>query len=196
MPKNIQDLRYILSGLKVWAVVAVLSALVLTGSYGYQGFIYWNAWSGEKSMTKEVERINTKLSLPTPGKASSEQNREQQEQQLESMRSAYFYSDVGRIMSTVSTVAWNNNVELASLSAGDPMYEPVGSLEYEVQGMTVSAEAPTENLYQFIDQLSTRLPAMEVAEVTIGNPGPQATAQLQLAFYLSPRPIPEEEGTD
>ena len=196
MPKNTQDLRYLLSGLKVWGVVAVLSALVITGFYGLQGYRYWNAWSGEKSMSKEVQRINTKLSREIPEVASTEINRVRQEERLEDMQSSYFQSSVGDIMKTVSAAARKTNVELSSLSAGDPIYEPVGGLEYKMQGLTVTAEAPTQNLYQFIERLSNSMPVMEVAAITIGNPGEKATAQVQLAFYLSPRLVTEEEGAD
>ncbi len=196
MPKNKQDLRYLLSGLKVWGVVAVLAALVITGFYGFQGYRYWNAWSGEKSMAKEVQRINDKLSQEIPEVASTETNRERQEQRLEKMQSSYFQSSVGNIMKTVSTTARKTNVELSSLSGGDPIYEPVWGLEYEVQGLTVTAEAPTQDLYQFIERLSNSMPVMEVAAITIGNPGEKATAQMQLAFYLSPRLVTEEEGAD
>lgn len=196
MPKNTQDLRYLLSGLKVWGVVAVLSAVVITGFYGFQGYRYWNAWSGEKSMSKEVQRINTKLSREIPEVASTESNRLRQEERLEDMQSSYFQSSVGDIMKTVSAAARKTNVELSSLSAGDPIYEPVGGLEYKMQGLTVTAEAPTQNLYQFIERLSNSMPVMEVAAITIGNPGEKATAQMQLAFYLSPRLVTEEEGAD
>jgi len=196
LPKNTQDLRYLLSGLKVWGVVAVLAALVITGFYGFQGYRYWNAWSGEKTMSKEVQRINTKLSQEIPEVASTESNRERQEQRLKDMQSSYFQSSVGNIMKTVSATARKTNVELSSLSAGDPIYEPVGGLEYEVQGLTVTGEAPTQDLYQFIERLSNSMPVMEVAAITIGNPGEKATAQMQLAFYLSPRLVTEEEGAD
>ncbi len=196
MPKNKQDLRYLLSGLKVWGVVAVLAALVINGFYGLQGYRYWNDWSGEKSMSKEVQRINTKLSQEIPEVASTESNRERQEQRLKDMQYSYFQSSVGNIMKTVSDTARKTNVELSSLSGGDPIYEPVGGLEYEVQGLTVTAEAPTQDLYQFIERLSNSMPVMEVAAITIGNPGEKATAQMQLAFYLSPRLVTEEEGAD
>jgi len=196
LPKNKQDLRYLLSGLKVWGVVAVLAALVITGFYGFEGYRYWTAWSGEKSMSKEVQRINTKLSQEIPEVASTESNRERQEQRLKDMQSSYFQSSVGNIMKTVSATARKTNVELSSLSAGDPIYEPVGGLEYEVQGLTVTGEAPTQDLYQFIERPSNSMPVMEVAAITIGNPGEKATAQLQLAFYLSPRLVTEEEGAD
>ena len=196
MPKNTKDLGTFLSGFKVWGVVAVLATLVITGFYGYQGYRYWTAWSGERSMAKEVQQIHTKLSKVVPEVAATETNRERQVQQIDDMQSSYFRYGVGSIMNTVSDTAWNNNVELSSLSAGDPMYEPVGGLEYEVQGLTITAEAPTQNLYRFIEGLSKRMPVMEVTEITLGNPGEKATAQLQLAFYLSPRPVTEEEGSD
>ena len=123
MPKNKQDLRYLLSGLKVWGVVAVLAALVITGFYGFQGYRYWTAWSGEKSMSKEVQQINTKLSLEIPEVASTESNRERQEQRLKDMQSSYFQSSVGNIMKTVSATARKTNVELSSLSAGAVRHE-------------------------------------------------------------------------
>lgn len=196
MAKNTRDLRYHLSTLKVWGVVAALAALVITGSYGFQGYRYWSAWSGEKSMAIEVKEINSKLSQTVPEVDSTETNRERQEQRLEDMRSSYFQSNVGDIMNTVSDTARKSNVELSSLSAGDPIYEAVGSQEYKVQGLTVTVEAPTRNLYRFIERLSNSMPVMEVAEITIGTPGEKATAQVQLAFYLSPHPVTEEAGAD
>ena len=196
MLKKTQDLRNRFSGVKVWGVVAVLGALVITGFYGYQGYRYWTAWSGERYMAKEVHRINTKLSQVVPEVATTKTNQERQEQRLEDLQSSYFDSSVGNIMNTVSATARNLNVELSSLSAGDPIYEPMGVLEYRVQGLTVTAEAPTQNLYKFIERLSTSMPVMEVTAITIGNPGEKATAQVQLAFYLSPRLLTEEEGAD
>ncbi len=196
MPKNTKDLRYLLSGVKVWGVVAVLAALIITGFYGFQGYRYWNAWSGENTMTKEVERIKDKLARQAPEIAYAETKRVRQELRLKNMQSSYFNSSVGNIMNTVSATARNTNVELSSLSAGDPIYEAVGGLEYKVQGLTVNVEAPTQNLYQFIDRLSTSLPVMEITEIALGNPGEKATAQVQMAFYLSPRLISEEEGAD
>ncbi len=196
MPKNKQDLRFLLSGLRVWGVVAVLAALSITGFYSYQGYRYWNAWSGEKTMTKEVQRIHTKLSQVVPEVSSTEANRQQQELQLTKIRSSHFSSSVSDIMKTVSATGRQTNVQVAAMSGGDPIYEPVGALEYEIQALTVTAEAPTQNLYHFISRLSNRKPAMKVDEITIGNPGEKATAQIQLVFYLSPRPITEEEGAD
>ncbi len=196
MPKNMQNRGYLLSGLKVWGVVAVLAALVITGFYGIQGYRYWSAWSGERSMAKEVQRINTKLSREVSEGASAAKNRERQEQRLKNMRSSYFHSHVGDIMSTVTATARQTNVELASLAADDPIYEPVGGQEYKVQGLTITTEAPTQNLYRFLEGLSTSMPTMEVAEITIGNIGGKTTAQVQLAFYLSPRLLTEEEGAD
>ena len=196
MPKNKQDLKYLLSSLKLWAVLAAVAALSITGFYGYEGYRYWNAWSDEKTMTKEVQRLNTKLSQVVPEVSTTETNRQQQEQQLNKIRSSYFNSNVSDIMKTVSATGRQTNVQVAAMSGGDPIYEPVGALEYEIQGLTVTAEAPTQDLYHFISRLSNRMPSMKVAEITIGNPGDKATAQVQLLFYLSPRPITDEEGAD
>ena len=196
MPKNNQGLGYLLSGLKVWGVVAIMATLVMTGFYGYQGYRFWSAWSGERSMTKEVQRINTKLFLEVSESASAATKRARQEQRLKNLRSSYFHSHVGDIMNTVTATARKSNVELSSLSSSDPIYEPVGGQEYKVQGLTVTAEAPTQNLFLFIEGLSTSMPTMEVTEITIGNIVGKTTAQVQLAFYLSPRLLTEEEGAD
>ena len=65
-----------------------------------------------------------------------------------------------------------------------------------MQGLTIAAEARTQNLYLFIERLSTSMPTMEVTEITMAGNGLKTTAQVQLAFYLSPRPVTEEEGAD
>ena len=77
---------------------------------------------------QEIQRINNKLSQEVPEVASAETKRERQEQRLEVMQSSYFDSNVGDIMNTVSAAARKTNVDLSSLSAGDPIYEPVGGL--------------------------------------------------------------------
>ena len=80
------------------------------------------------------------------------------------------------------------------LSAGDPIYEAVGSQEYNVQGLTVTVEAPTQNLYRFIERLSNSMPVMEVAEITIGTPGKRLPLRCSWPSSFRPHPVTEEAG--
>lgn len=196
MTKNSKSLHQYLSQVKVWAVVAVLGAMVLLAWYGLHGFQYWQAWSGIRSMTSQSQIITTSLNQSIPEKKAVAWGRDVQEQELARLQTLFYYPDIGQLMSTISRTAWENDVDLASIGADDPMPERLGDMEYQVQAMTLGVGAPPEDLYRFLAVLHAKVPIMGVSSITMINPGPDARAEIQLVFYLSPRPVPDDEGAD
>lgn len=196
MAKNSKDLHQYFSQVKAWAVVAVLGAIVLLGWYGLHGYRYWEAWSGIQSMTSQSQSINASLNQGIPPMEAVEWGREVQEQELTRLQGLFNYPDIGQLMSTISRTAGENGVDLASIGAADPIPERLGDMEYVAQGMTLSVAAPPEDLYRFLARLHGKVPVMGVPSITMINPGADASAEIQLVFYLSPRPVSDDEGAD
>lgn len=196
MAKNSKSLHQYLSQVKAWAVVAVLGAMVLLGWYGLHGFQYWQAWSGIRSMTSQSQIITASLNQTVPEKKAVEWGRNVQEQELARLQGLFSYPDIGQLMRTISRTAWENDVDLASIGADDPMLERLGDMEYQAQAMTLGVDAPPEDLYRFLAALHGKVPIMGVSNITMINPGPEARAEIQLVFYLSPRPVSDDEGAD
>ena len=196
MAKNSKDLHQYLSQVKAWAVAAVLGAIVLLGWYGFQGFQYWQAWTGIRTMASQSQRITASLGQGVPQLQTVAWERDVQEEQLGRLQGLFYYPDIGQLMSTISRTAWENGVDLASIGAGDPIPEVLDDMEYQAQSMTLSVDAPPEDLYRFLAQLHGKAPIMRVSSITMLNPGPAASAEIQLVFYLSPRPVSDAKGAN
>ena len=147
-------------------------------------------------MTSQSQSLTTTLNQSIPQKEAVEWGRDVQEQELARLQGLFYYPDIGQLMSTISRTAWENDVDLASIGAGDPMPEQLGDMEYQAQGMTLGVAAPPEDLYRFLADLHGKVPIMGVSGITMINPGPGATAEIQLVFYLSPSPVSDAEGAD
>ena len=147
-------------------------------------------------MTSQSQSITASLNQGLPQMEAVESGREVHEQELTRLQGLFYYPDIGQLMGTISGAASENNVALASIGAADPTPEQVGDMEYQAQGMTLNVAAPPEDLYRFLAQLHSKVPIMGVSSVTMINPGPEASAEFQLVFYLSPRPVADVEGAD
>ena len=147
-------------------------------------------------MTNQSQSITASLDQGIPQIEVVEWGREVQEQDLARLQGIFYYPDIGQLMSTISRAASENDVDLASIGAADPIPEQLGDMEYQTQGMTLSVAAPPESLFRFLAELHGKVPIMGVSSITMINPGPEASAEIQLVFYLSPRTVSDDEGAD
>ena len=147
-------------------------------------------------MTSQSQSINASVNQGIPQKEAVEWGREVQEQELARLQGLFNYPDIGQLMSTISRTAWENDVDLASIGAADPIPEKLGDMEYQAQGMTLSVAAPPEDLYRFLAELHGKVPIMGVSSITMISPGAETSAEIQLVFYLSPQPVSNAEGAD
>ena len=147
-------------------------------------------------MTSQSQSIDASLNQGVPQTEAVEWGREVQERELTRLEGLFYYPDIGRLMSTISRTAGENGVDLASIGAADPRLERLGDMEYQAQGMTLSVDAPTEDLYRFLARLHDKVPVMGVPSITMISPGAESSAEIQLVFYLSPRPVSDDEGAD
>jgi hypothetical protein len=86
---------------------------------------------------------------------------------------------------------------LPSISAGDPLFKEEGGMEYRTQVITLTSRGKVQDMYRFLANLHEKVKVVSVPNISITNPsGDEATAQIQLIFYSSPRSISGEEGAD
>lgn len=195
MPKNVAELRLYLAKIKPWAAVAVLCALVLAGYYSIQGWRYWQAWDESKAMTSETQQITRKLNNGAP-RLELATNLETQQQKIAELHGLFDYPDVGQLMGIVSDTAWETQVDLPSIAAGDPGVETIDGLQYRTQALAITLRGDTEAVYRFLSRLYEKVPVVSVPNISIANPSAEATAQVQLVFYLSPELTSDDKGAD
>jgi hypothetical protein len=195
LPKNVAELRLYLAKIKPWAAVAVLCALVLAGYYSIQGWRYWQAWDESKAMTSETQQITRKLNNGAP-RLELATNLETQQQKIAELHGLFDYPDVGQLMGIVSDTAWETQVDLPSIAAGDPGVETIDGLQYRTQALAITLRGDTEAVYRFLSRLYEKVPVVSVPNISIANPSAEATAQVQLVFYLSPELTSDDKGAD
>lgn len=197
LPKNLTEVREYLSRIRPWAAVAALGAAVLLGFYTLQGMQYWEAWEQSRDMSAEIDRIERKLDRGVPNTGRAVQDLELQQQRQAYLRSMFEYPDAARLIGIVSTTSWDTDVDLPSISAGDPLFKEVGGMEYRTQVLTLTSRGTVQDMYRFLATLHGKVKVVSVPTISIANPsGDEATAQIQLIFYLSPQSISDEKGAD
>ena len=79
MPKNLADLRRLLSKTKPWAAIAILFAMILATFYGFQGYRYWEARTEVEAANSQIETISRKLQVQVPNIDASEAELQRQQ---------------------------------------------------------------------------------------------------------------------
>ena len=112
---------------------------------------------------------------------------------LENLLRLFDYPTTDALIAIVSETASENNLKLASMTVERPKIEPIESLQYYVQPITVSIDGPTANVREFLAALYARAPVVVATDARMTNLNTKPTTQLQLKFYLSPEPIPVKD---
>ena len=66
MTQNLNEPRQLLNRVKLWVAVACMLAAILIGYFAVQGFRYWQAWSRESSLAKEINVLDRKIDAVSP----------------------------------------------------------------------------------------------------------------------------------
>jgi hypothetical protein len=189
LTKYISLVRPYLRKLKPWAVIATAASLILVSFYTYQGWQYWLAWDELRELGQEKERISGKLSTGAPEAEQMAEELEVQQQRLVQFEDMLEHTDSNRLIGILSGISWETGVELPAISAGAPRPEDIGANRYQTQPMSITIQGDIESIYSFILALQERLPIVSLANISVSNPGEEASAQVSLVFYLSPQLI-------
>jgi hypothetical protein len=146
-------------------------------------------------MTSETQQITRKLNNGAP-RLELATNLETQQQKIAELHGLFDYPDVGQLIGIVSDTAWETQVDLPSIAAGDPGVETIGGLQYRTQALAITLLGDTEAVYRFLSRLYEKVPVVSVPNISIANPSAEATAQVQLVSYLSPELTSDDKGAD
>ena len=195
-PKTLAEAQLCLSKVKPWVLIAAIAALVVVGFYSLEGWRFWQAWDQSRVMTGQIEKINAKLNREPPTVEMSDGQLDLRQQRLEYFENMFNQADLSQLIGVVSTTSWDSRVELPSISLGDPTYKEVGKTRYLTQSISLAAQGDVEDIYQFLSNLQEELPILAVPQISIAQPGPTSTSQIQLTFYLQPETISDEEAAN
>lgn len=196
LPKNLAEARLYLKLVKPWAVIAAVAAMIVVGFYSLEGWRYWEAWNGSKEMKEQISRIRAKVDREIPKAEGAARDLDVQENRLEYFEEMFNDVDVSTLIGTVSTTSWETGVEVPAISVGDPSFQDIGSTRYLTQSLSLTARGDINDIYSFLSNLHTELPVLAVPNISISAPGPEATAQIQLTFYLQPEYNVQDEAAD
>ena len=197
MPQNLAELRKQLAQVKPWVYVAVALGLVLFGYYAIQGTRFYNAFGipyvGPEGQTKtlqaKIKDIQSELGAKEPKAAEAKKKLDAQEEQLAELRQLFDYPVIDDLVAIVSATAQESNLDLLSVTTGDPQVKTFGETVYAIRPMSVTLQGDTSNFSVFLSLIHDQAPVTQARELRIGGLAHAPTARIDLAFYLLPQPI-------
>lgn len=192
MERVIHQFRLTLAGARPWIVVAVIVAAGLSLYFAAQGVRYWQASGNNSSVRDQIARLERATGPQLEGIEEQGERLEATRLRLENLHRLYDYPATDTLMSIVSDIAGDAGLDLVSMTVDDVKVEPRGNLQYQVRPISVIIDGPTANVQEFLAMLYDRVPVVLASGARMVNLDTIPSTQLQLRFFLSPEPIPEE----
>ena len=192
MEKGIHRIRQIIAGARPWVVASVIVAAGLSLYIAGQGIMYWEAAGSNSSVRDQIDRQERATGPKLEGNAEQEGRLGAAEVRLESIKQLFEYPATDTLMAIVSDIAEDAGLDLVSMTAEDVKVVPRGTLNYHVRPISVIIDGPTASVQEFLARLFDRVPVVVASNARMVNLDTTPSTQLQLRFYLSPEPIPEE----
>ena len=197
MPQNLADLREQLAQVKPWVYVAVALGLVLFGYYAIQGTRVYNAngipYVGPEGKSKTLQaailEVQSELGAKAPKPEETRKKLDAQKEQLAELRQLFDYPVIDDLVAIISATAQESNLDLLSVTNGDPQVKTLGDTVYAIRPMSVTLQGDTPNFSVFLSLIHDQVPVTEVSGLRISGLSGAPTARIELAFYLLLQPI-------
>ncbi|MEE8466066.1 MAG: hypothetical protein V3S68_06265 [Dehalococcoidia bacterium] len=191
MERVTQRFRLLLATTRPWVLAAVLVAAALFLYFAGQGVRYWQLSGDNSSVQKDIAQLERATGPLPDGDTDQEAKLDAKNVQLESLRQLFEYPSTDTLMSIVSDTAGNSGLDLVSMTAEEVVIEPRGELQYHVRPISVVVDGPTGNVRIFLSALYDLVPVVVASNARMVNLDSSPSTQIQLRFYLSPKPVPE-----
>ena len=179
-------------GIKPWAAVATLLALILFGYYTVLGVRYWTTSGQASSLTDQVSRLSATSQAQSPyDEETSKAELKSQEMRLEETSDVFSYLVVAELVALFDSTAKDTGVDLVSVVEGDPSLAIHQGIQYQTQPATVTLRGQTSRIYGFLSLLRLRVAPVTIAGIRFAGLEGSPLAEIQLQFYLSPQPTEE-----
>ncbi len=193
MERVIENLRLRLTSSRPWVTVAIILAAGLFLYFAGQGVRWWQANGDNATLRDEIGRLERSTGQLPASANEQEAKLETKTAQLESLLQLFEYPATDTLMAIVSATAANVGLDLVSMTAENVVTEPRGDIRYRVRPISVVMDGPTANVRDFLSVLYERVPVVVASNARMVNLDSVPSTQIQLRFYLSPEPIPEED---
>lgn len=192
MERAIEKFRRRLSTSRPWVTAAVIVAACLFLYFAGQGIRYLQATRENASIRKDIGRLERATGQLPAEYGEQEATLERKNLQLETLHGLFEYPATDDLMRIVSDTAGNTGLDLVSMTADVVVIEPRGNLRYRVRPISVVLDGPAANVREFLSALYDRVPVLVASQARMVNLDTSPSTQIQLRFYLSPEPIPDD----
>ena len=197
MPQNLAELRVQLAQVKPWIYVALVLGLVLFGYYAIQGTRFYNAYGvpyvgpdgKTQTLRAQLLEIQTEMGAKKPHVEEAQKKLGAKQEQLAELRQLFDYPIIDDLVAIVSATAQESNLDLLSVTTGDPQVKTVGETVYSINAMSITLQGDTPNFSVFLSLIHDQVPMTEAAGLRIAGLADAPTARIDLNFYLLPQPI-------
>ena len=194
MNQDNQSILQKMAAARIWVIVAVILGVALVAYFAAQGGRYYQASEDKTSAKDEIRRLE-RLTRTQPGDTAQQEAQLVEDLiRLEDLHGLFTYPDTDTLLALMSIAGRDTGVTLRSISVSGAKSEPVGTLQYVVQPVSVSITGSSDNIQDFLATLQERVPVMAASSPSMSNLDSDPVSQLQLRFFLSPEAIPEEGG--
>ena len=192
MERVIHRFRQAIAITRPWIVAAVIVAAGLSFYFAAQGVRYWQAAGNNSSVRDQIGRLERAIGPQIDSDTEQKAQLAAANLELANLHLLFDYPATDTLMSIVSDIAGDVGLDLVSMTAEKVVAQPRGTLQYQVQPISVIIDGPTASVQMFLAILYDRVPVVVASNAKMVNLDTTPSTQLQLQFYLSPEPLPEE----
>ncbi len=192
MERAIEQFRLRLAMSRPWIIIAVILAAGLFLYFAGQGVRYWQARGDNATLQEDIRRLERATGVVPSSADEQEAKLETKNLQLDALLQLFEYPATDTLMSIVSDTAGVAGLDLVSMTAEDVVIEPRGEFQYRVRPISVVLDGSTADVRSFLSVLYDRVPVVVASNARMVNLDTTPSTQIQLRFYLSPEPVPDD----
>ena len=193
MERAIEQFRLRFATSRPWIIIAVIVAAGLFLYFAGQGVRYWQARGDNATLQEDIRRLERATGVLPSSADEQEAKLETKNLQLDALRQLFEYPAADTLMSIVSDTAGVAGLDLVSMTAEEVVIEPRGEFQYRVRPISVVLDGSTADVREFLSVLYNRVPVVVASNARMVNLDTTPSTQIQLRFYLSPEPVPDDE---
>ena len=193
MERAIEQFRLRLAMSRPWVVIAVIMAAGLFLFFVGQGVRYWQATGDNATLQEDIRRLERATGVLPSSADAQEAKLAAKTLQFDALLQLFEYPAADTLMSIVSDTAGVAGLDLVSMTAEDVVIVPRGEFQYHVRPISVVLDGSTADVRKFLAMLYNRVPVVVASNARMVNWDSTPSTQIQLRFYLSPEPVPDDD---
>ena len=193
MERAIEQFRLRLASSRPWIIIAVMMAAGLFLYSASQGVRYWQVTGDNATLQEDIRRLERATGVLPSSADAQEAKLAAKTLQFDALLQLFEYPAADTLMSIVSDTAGVAGLDLVSMTAEDVVIVPRGEFQYRVRSISVVLDGSTADVREFLAVLYNRVPVVVASNARMVNLDSTPSTQIQLRFYLSPEPVPDDD---